>query len=199
MVDLRAYEDTLHQEGYGAVCGLDEVGRGPLAGPVVASAVILPEGQQIEGLRDSKRLSPPQRERFFEVIQGCAVAVGLGIVENEVIDRINILQATRLAMRKAVAALSKKPDYLLIDALMLPELELPQKAIIRGDCLSLSIAAASVMAKVTRDRLMIRYHETFPVYQFHRHKGYGTRVHLQKIREFGPCKLHRKSFRGVLN
>jgi len=199
VVDLRSYEKALYQKGYRAVCGIDEVGRGPLAGPVIAAAVILPKAKNIEGLRDSKRLTPLQRERFFDTIQNCAEAIGIGVVENETIDRINILQSSLLAMRKALDALKKKPDYLLIDALTLPGLDLPQKGIIHGDDLSISIAAASVIAKVTRDRLMIHYHDVFPAYDFHRHKGYGTRVHLEKIKEFGPCRLHRKSFRGVIN
>ena len=199
MDDRSVYEKILYQAGYGAICGVDEAGRGPLAGPVVAAAVILPKGFFIEGLRDSKRLSPLQRHRFFDIIEKTAEATGVGIVENDVIDRINILQASLLAMRKAVDALQKRPDALLIDAMTLPDLDIHQEGIIHGDDLSISIAAASVVAKVTRDRLMIQYHEIFPAYRFDRHKGYGTRFHLQKIQEFGPCKLHRRTFRGVIN
>lgn len=199
MGDRNRYENALHQTGYKAVCGVDEAGRGPLAGPVVAAAVILPQGSLIEGLRDSKRLSSLQRDRFFDTIYNIAEAIGVGIVGNETIDQVNILQATLQAMRKAVDSLEIRPDYLLVDALTLPGLDIRQEGVIHGDDLSISIAAASVIAKVTRDRLMTQYHEVFPAYHFDRHKGYGTRIHLQKIKEFGPCRLHRKTFRGVIN
>ncbi len=194
---MTSFERALHSTGYRSICGIDEAGRGPLAGPVVAAAVILPEDCFIEGLRDSKKLSPTRREIFFDHINAMACAVAVGIIDNETIDRVNILQATLLAMHEALKGLSKKPDFLLIDALTLPGLKIPQKGIIHGDDLSQSIAAASVIAKVTRDRLMCDYHETYPNYLFSRHKGYGTREHLRRIKEFGPCPLHRKTFRGV--
>ncbi len=195
---MTSIENKAYARGYRKICGLDEAGRGPLAGPVIAAAVILPLNCQVPGLRDSKKLTPRQRDRFFDVITEQALAIGVGRVENDTIDDINILQATLLAMDKALNALKTKPDYLLIDALRLPNVSIPQEGIIHGDDLSVSIAAASVIAKVTRDRLMVDFNEAFPEYRFHRHKGYGTREHLQKIREYGPCRLHRKTFRGVL-
>jgi len=195
---MTSFEAKAAARGYQKICGLDEVGRGPLAGPVMAAAVILPRGCLIPGLRDSKKLTPLQRERFYDHITEVALSIGIGTVENETIDEINIYQATLLAMQQALKVLKTKPDYLLIDALRLPNIDIPQEGIIRGDNLSISIAAASVIAKVTRDRLMIRYHADFPEYQFHRHKGYGTREHFEKIKEYGPCPLHRKSFRGVI-
>ncbi len=195
---VNTIENALYSSGYQSVCGIDEAGRGPLAGPVVAAAVILPPGCLIAGLRDSKKLSPARRDCLFDQINDEATAFAVGIIDNVTIDRINILQATLLAMKESVGALQKKPDYLLIDALTLPDLEIPQEGIIHGEDLSVSIAAASVIAKVTRDRLMCRYHEEFPEYNFYRHKGYGTREHLQNIKEFGPCRLHRRTFRGVI-
>ena len=195
---MTSFEVALYESGHKLVCGLDEAGRGPLAGPVVAGAVILPENCVMEGLRDSKKLSARRRDFFFEAINKKARAVGIGIVDNETIDRINILQATRLAMKKALDALQLKPDALLIDALTLSDIDIPQQGIIHGDDRSISIAAASVIAKVTRDRLMCDYHAAFPAYHFHQHKGYSTRQHLEQIREYGPCPLHRKTFRGVI-
>jgi len=195
---MTSFEAALYTSGYASICGIDEVGRGPLAGPVVSAAVILPQNCVLEGLRDSKKLSPRRREIFFDQISQKARAIGIGMVDNETIDRINILQATLLSMRKALDALQVRPDYLLIDALTLPHIEIPQQGIIRGDDRSMSIAAASVIAKVTRDRLMCVYHDQFPAYDFHRHKGYGTREHLQRIKVNGPCPLHRKTFRGVI-
>ena len=190
-------EERLYASGYKAICGIDEAGRGPLAGPVVAAAVILPKDLPYPGLRDSKKLSLRRREYFFELISRTARSIGLGVVENEIIDEINILQATRLAMKQALDGLQIPADYLLIDALNLSEVDIPQEGIIHGDDQSLSIAAASVIAKVSRDQLMRVQHDIFPEYGFDRHKGYGTREHLQKIREFGPCRIHRKTFRGV--
>ncbi|MFQ5588071.1 MAG: ribonuclease HII [Nitrospiria bacterium] len=195
---MTSFENALYARGYRFLCGIDEAGRGALAGPVVAAAVILPEGCLIEGLRDSKKLSPKRREFFLNQIQSVARAIGVGVVDNETVDRINILQATLIAMRKGFDALSVKPDYLLIDALTLPKIGIPQQGIIHGDDRSQSIAAASVVAKVTRDRLMCEYHTSYPMYALDRHKGYGTREHLLRIKEFGPCPLHRKTFRGVI-
>lgn len=195
---MSLFERVLSSFGYQYICGIDEAGRGPLAGPVVAAAVIFPSGFSVPGLRDSKLLTPLQRETLFSQITQNALSIGVGIVDNGLIDEINILQATLLAMRKGVEQLQVKPDYLLIDALTLPGFNIGQKGIIHGDNLSVSIAAASIVAKVTRDRLMCQYHEEFPEYRFNSHKGYGTHEHLEKIREFGPCRLHRKTFRGVI-
>jgi len=200
---MTSNEDRLYASGYRAICGIDEAGRGPLAGPVVAAAVILPQAPVLTqdgllpGLRDSKKLSPRKRDQFFEQISKTARSIGIGVVSHEMIDEINILQSTILAMQRALEALHISPDYLLIDALRLSEIDLPQEGIIHGDDLSLSIAAASVIAKVKRDRLMLDDHKLFPQYGFDRHKGYGTPEHLQNIKRFGPCRIHRKTFRGV--
>ena len=176
------------------ICGIDEAGRGPLAGPVVAGAVILPKGLKIPYLNDSKQLSEKKREELYDVIMEQAVSVGVGIVSPERIDEINILQATYEAMREAVGTLSYRPDVLLNDAVIIPELTIPQEKIIKGDAKSLSIAAASVIAKVTRDRMMKAYHELFPEYGFDKHKGYGSKEHIEMIQKIGPCAIHRRSF-----
>ena len=197
LFEMSLFERSLSSFGYRYICGIDEAGRGPLAGPVVAAAVILPSGLLIPGVRDSKLLASRQREILFELIAREAISIGVGAVDNHTIDEINILQATLLAMKRAVACLPLEPDYLLIDALTLPGFPRGQKGIIHGDNLCMTIAAASIVAKVMRDRLMDRYHQEFPQYQFNAHKGYGTRAHLQKIKEFGPSPLHRKTFRGV--
>ncbi|MBI5379772.1 MAG: ribonuclease HII [Nitrospirae bacterium] len=194
---LLAFEQALWQQGFRRVAGLDEAGRGPLAGPVVAAAVILSPESFLPGLDDSKRLSPQQRDRLEEAIRQEAVAFGVGIVEPPVIDRLNILQSTRLAMTEALAQITPPPDHLLLDALTLPACPLPQTPLIKGDQRSLSIAAASVIAKVTRDRLMAQCHAVYPQYRFHEHKGYPTPAHLEALRRYGPCPLHRKTFRGV--
>lgn len=176
------------------ICGIDEAGRGPLAGPVVAGAVILPKGLKIPYLNDSKQLSEKKREELYDVIMEQALSVGVGIVSPERIDEINILQATYEAMREAVGKLSYRPDVLLNDAVIIPELTIPQEKIIKGDAKSLSIAAASVIAKVTRDRMMKAYHELFPEYGFDKHKGYGSKEHIEMIQKIGPCAIHRRSF-----
>jgi ribonuclease HII len=196
-LDRTFFERIGFEQGFQRIAGLDEAGRGPLAGPVVASAVILPKDLVLPGLRDSKKLTALQRDRFFEEINGCATAVGVGRVDPEVIDRINILKATHLAMTRALNHLTVVPDYLLIDALTLPGLQTPQKALIRGDDLSQTIAAASVIAKVTRDRLMLEYDLLYPEYHFRSHKGYGTAEHLEALERFGPCPIHRMTFRRV--
>jgi ribonuclease HII len=188
--------------GARAVAGIDEAGRGPLAGPVVAAAVILDPQDPIDGLNDSKRLSPARREHLFGQIQSRARAVGVGIVAPAEIDRINILQATLKAMTEAVAALPRAspglaPDHLLIDALTLPEVSLPQDGIVGGDGRCVSIAAASIVAKVTRDRLMASLDARYPGYGFAVHKGYPTAAHREALRRLGPCPIHRRSFRGV--
>ena len=176
------------------ICGIDEAGRGPLAGPVVAGAVILPKGLKIPYLNDSKQLSEKKREELYDVIMEQAVSVGVGIISPERIDEINILQATYEAMREAVGKLAYRPDVLLNDAVIIPELTIPQEKIIKGDAKSLSIAAASVIAKVTRDRMMKAYHELFPEYGFDKHKGYGSKEHIEMIQKIGPCAIHRRSF-----
>ena len=191
---MQEYEDTY--AACQAICGIDEAGRGPLAGPVVAGAVILPKDCRILYLNDSKKLSEKRREELFLEIQEKAVAWKVGIVGPEVIDRINILQATYEAMRQAVAGLSVTPDLLLNDAVTIPGVEIFQVPIIKGDAKSVSIAAASIMAKVTRDHMMAKYDTIYPEYGFARHKGYGTAAHIAAIREHGPCPIHRNTFIG---
>ena len=181
-------------ESQGLICGIDEVGRGPLAGPVVAGAVILPKDCQILYLNDSKKLTARRRELLYDEIMEKAVAVGIGVISQEVIDEINILQATYEAMRQAVGNLSVRPDVLLNDAVTIPGLSQLQVPIIKGDAKSLSIAAASVVAKVTRDRMMEVLDEKYPEYHFASNKGYGSAAHMAALREYGPCPLHRRTF-----
>lgn len=181
-------------DGCSLICGVDEAGRGPLAGPVAAGAVILPKDCMILYLNDSKKLSEKRREELFLEIREKAVSYSVGIVGPERIDEINILQATYEAMRQAVSGLGVVPDLLLNDAVTIPELAIPQVPIIKGDAKSVSIAAASILAKVTRDHLMEEYDRQFPQYGFAKHKGYGTAAHVAAIREFGPCPIHRRSF-----
>lgn len=196
-------EMALFQQGYCFVAGLDEAGRGCLAGPVVAAAVILPlplseEGlARFAGVRDSKQLTPQARASLYEIIVRHALAVGVGRGSVELIDERNILQATKHAMREALTHLSPPPQALLLDAVRLPTVPLPQVSIIKGDALCLSIAAASIIAKVTRDRLMLALHEQYPLYGFCQHKGYGTERHLAALKQHGPCPIHRKSFSPV--
>jgi ribonuclease HII len=193
-----AFEDEARACGFRLIAGVDEVGRGALAGPVVAAAVILdPERPLPDGLDDSKKLTALQRERITNEILQTALAFAVGQVEPEEIDRINILQASRLAMIEALKQLDPCADYVLIDAVQLKEAELPQKAIIHGDSISASIAAASVIAKTYRDALMRAFHEVYPTYNFAKHVGYSTREHLDALRLHGPCRIHRKSFHGV--
>lgn len=189
---MKEYEYTYEACGY--ICGIDEAGRGPLAGPVVAGAVILPKDCQILFLNDSKKLSEKKRELLFDEIREKAVSFGVGIIGPGRIDEINILQATYEAMREAVASLSVVPDLLLNDAVTIPELDLNQLPIIKGDGKSVSIAAASILAKVTRDRMMAEYDALFPQYGFAKHKGYGTAAHIQALKEHGPCPIHRNTF-----
>lgn len=183
--------------GYRRIAGLDEAGRGPLAGPVVAAAVILPARCRLAGVDDSKQLTESDRERLFALIQERAVGIGVGSASHEEVDRLNILEATRLAMGRAVASVMPVPDCLLIDAVTLPGCRLPARSIIKGDALSLSIAAASIIAKVTRDRLMAEYHRIYPEYDFLAHKGYGTDEHRRRLLEHGPCAIHRRTFAPV--
>ena len=192
-----AHEYELRRAGFRRIAGLDEVGRGSLAGPVVAAAVVLPARPRIRGLRDSKVLTRLQRERLYEDIVGRADAIGVGCIEVETIDRINILQATKLAMGEALAHLPEPPDHLLIDALTLREAAYPQRAIIDGDAISSSIAAASIVAKVTRDRICDEMDVRFPGYGFARNKGYGTRGHYAALVREGPCDWHRRSFAPI--
>ena len=189
---MKKYEKEYGHLGY--LCGIDEVGRGPLAGPVYAAAVILPADNDLLYSNDSKKLSEKKREALFDEIMEKAIAVGVGIVDEKVIDDINILQATYKAMRLAIDNLKVKPQILLNDAVIIPDVDIPQEKIIKGDAKSVSIAAASIIAKVTRDRLMAKYDEKYPDYGFAGHKGYGTAAHIEKIKEIGPCPIHRRSF-----
>lgn len=191
-------EDTVRRRGFQLVAGIDEVGRGPLAGPVVAAAVVLPAGLELPGVKDSKLLAASRREACSQKILDCALGVALGSVEASEIDRTNILQATFQAMVQAVAALSVSPDYLLIDGPYRIPLSIDQEGIPGGDRQCLSIAAASIVAKVYRDRLMCDYHRQYPEYGFDRNKGYGTAEHLEALRRHGPCPIHRVSFRRVV-
>lgn len=191
---MYAFERQIHGEGYKFIAGVDEVGRGALAGPVVAAAVIFPPGYLNDQINDSKKLSAGKREIVCAAIRKEAIAVGIGVIDVDVIDSVNILQASLLAMREAVLDLSLPPDFILIDGLNEIPLALPQRTIIKGDALSVSIAAASIVAKVSRDRIMEMYHRQFPQYNFLRNKGYGTREHRLAVKEFGLSKIHRKSF-----
>lgn len=195
--DLWLFEKKAFQKGFSKIAGIDEAGRGPLAGPVVSAAVIIPNSLQISGISDSKKLTPKKRDYLYEKIYDLAVSVGIGIVDPFEIDRINILQASLLSMAMAAENLAPQPDCLLIDGTFLISSTLPQEAIPKGDALSVSIAAASIVAKVTRDRLMERYHQDYPLFGFSKHKGYPTKAHKEAIRKFGCCLIHRKSFRGV--
>ncbi len=194
---LYEFDESIFQEGFRTVAGIDEAGRGPLAGPVVASAVMLCYDSKIEGINDSKKLTGRQRERLFYIILDNAVDIGIGIVDAEIIDEINILKATKLAMLLALKDLKTEPELMLIDAISLPSVQIKQKPIIKGDSKSASIAAASIIAKVTRDLIMTMYHEQYPHYGFDRHKGYPTKEHIIKLNIYGPCPIHRKSFARV--
>jgi len=191
------FEKEAAKKGCRKIAGIDEAGRGPLAGPVVSAAVILPLTLDDSEITDSKKLSPGKRERLYDQIYARATAVGIGIVDSVEIDRINILQASLLSMAMAAENLDPCPDFLLIDGIFSIASDLPQKPIPKGDGLSISIAAASIIAKVTRDRLMQKYHHYYPQFDFPRHKGYPTKAHKEAIRKFGFCPIHRKSFKGV--
>ena len=195
--DPWVFEKALNAEGYQSVAGVDEAGRGPLAGPVVSAAVMLACDFDDRGVTDSKTLTWRQRETFYERIYQQAKGIGIGIVDAVEIDRINILQATRLSMAMAVANLKPPPDYVLIDGKTDIDVPMAQQSIVKGDSRSISIAAASIVAKVSRDRLMKRYHADFPEFGFDRHKGYPTRAHRDAIAAHGPCWIHRRSFNGV--
>ena len=195
---MRVCEERLKREGFSRIAGVDEAGRGPLAGPVVAAACILPEGALFEKLNDSKQVSSPHRQILFAQIASFpGVYYGIGMASVAEIDRYNILRATFLAMRRAVAKLPEAPDYLLIDGNQIPSFEAPAEALVEGDGRSISIAAASILAKVTRDRMMEKFDRKWPQYGFKEHKGYGTERHREALAKWGPCPLHRKSFEPV--
>lgn len=193
-VDWHKYENAARAKGFKAICGVDEAGRGPLAGPVCAAAVILPPDCVIEGLNDSKKLSEKKREALFDVIKDKALAYSIAMASEKEIDEINILQATFLAMKRAVDSLSIKPDYILVDGNRDPLFDTETELVVKGDSLSASIAAASVLAKVTRDRFMLEIDKKYPQYQFSKHKGYGTKLHYEMIAEYGISDVHRRTF-----
>ena len=192
---MNSFERRAHQRGYRLIAGIDEAGRGPLAGPVVAAAVILPHDYENPEIKDSKKLTPRKRERLYEVIEHDALSIGLGVVEASVIDDVNVFQATLMAMKEAVSNLALKPDYLIIDGSCCIFVPLPQEAVVKGDSRSISVASASIIAKVSRDSIMEIYHRQFPQYNFLKNKGYGTGEHREAIKKYGPCKIHRRSFR----
>jgi ribonuclease HII len=191
------FELEARRRGYRKIAGLDEAGRGPLAGPVVASAVVLPSRCRLIGCDDSKLLTESEREQLYVTITERAIGIGIGSASHEEIDQLNILEATRLAMHRALAGLRPQPDCLLIDAISLPGCPIPLRSIIKGDALCLSVAAASIVAKVTRDRLMAEFHRQYPHYNFLSHKGYGTEEHLQQLARHGPCLIHRRTYAPV--
>ena len=197
-IDLLSLESDLWTKGFRTVGGVDEVGRGPLAGPVVAACVVFPQDFFLPGVNDSKKLTAKKRERLFDQILDTAHQVGVGIVGEKTIDSMNILNASLKAMWKAVKELKNAPEFILVDGNQrIPDLPLPQMPVIKGDSKSLSIAAASIVAKVIRDRIMLHYHKKYPEFSFAAHKGYATRVHVEALRAFGPCEIHRRSFKPV--
>lgn len=193
MVDY-SIENEYREKGFNIICGVDEAGRGPLAGPVYAAAVILPSDCVIEGLNDSKKLTEKKREALFDEIKEKALANGIASADEKEIDEINILNATFLAMKRAIASLSVRPDLALIDGNQKPHTDIEEVTVIKGDAKSMSIAAASVLAKVSRDRFMLEMAEKYPQYEFARHKGYGTKLHYEKIAQYGVCDIHRRTF-----
>lgn len=195
-IDNYEYERKLRKEGIKLIAGVDEVGRGPLVGPVVAACVILPEKFNLEGLTDSKKLTEKKRDFFFEEIEKQAISIGIGIKNEDVIDEVNIYEATKLAMKEAIDKCDVKPEHILIDAMPL-ELDIPTTSIIKGDLKSITISAASVIAKVTRDRMMYELDEKYPMYEFKKNKGYPTKAHMEAIKEYGIIKQHRKTFGPV--
>lgn len=193
-MDWLEFEKEALAKGYKSVCGVDEAGRGPLAGPVCAAAVILPEGVIIDGVNDSKKLSEKKRESLFDVIREKALSYSIAYATVDEIEEINILNATMLAMRRAIDGLDIKADYAMIDGNKIPPIDIDAECIVKGDAKSMSIACASILAKVSRDRLLYKYAEEYPMYGFDKHKGYGTKVHREAILKYGPCPYHRKSF-----
>jgi ribonuclease HII len=198
-MDIYRYDQSLRKQGYVRIAGIDEAGRGPLAGPVVSSAVVLKEGITITGLRDSKRVPEDERTSLFFAIQDASIDIGIGIVGPEDIDRLNILRATRQSMKIAVEKLSITPDMLIIDALSLPSVLIRQISPIKAESVSASVAAASIIAKYTRDKIMLDYHHEYPMYNFQKHKGYSTKEHIEMLQRYGPCPIHRKSFFRVMS
>lgn len=193
-MDWLEFEKEALAKGYKAVCGVDEAGRGPLAGPVCAAAVILPEGVVIDGVNDSKKLSEKKRESLFDVIREQALSYSIAYATVDEIEEFNILNATMLAMRRAIDGLDIKADYAMIDGNKIPPIDIDAECIVKGDAKSMSIACASILAKVSRDRLLYKYAEEYPMYGFDKHKGYGTAAHREAILKYGPCPYHRKSF-----
>jgi len=192
---LKEIENELYRDGAKKICGIDEAGRGPLAGPVVVAAVIMPQDSMIEGVNDSKKVSEKKREKLYEEITSNAISWGVGIIDPQEIDNINILNATKKGLTTALKALTEKPDIILVDALTgIDTLGISYKSIIKGDAKSYSIAAASIIAKVTRDRIICEWDKIYPQYGFEKHKGYGTKAHIEAIKEYGICQIHRKSF-----
>ena len=196
IIDITKYEKELNKEGIELIAGVDEVGRGPLIGPVVAAAVILPKDYKLEGLTDSKKLSEKKREYFYEIIKKDALAIGIGIVNEKIIDEINIYEATKVAMKEAINNLKIKPEHILIDAMPL-SLDIPTTSIIKGDLLSITISAASVIAKVTRDHMLYDIDKEYPMYDLKNNKGYGTKKHIAAIKKYGITKYHRLSYKPV--
>ena len=194
MTDLWSFENSVYDEGYSLVCGVDEAGRGPLAGPVCAAAVILPKGLIIPGLDDSKKISEKKRDELFEIIKEKALTYGIAFASVEEIEKYNILAATFIAMNRAISQLNPKSDIALIDGNRTKGIEIESRSVVKGDSKCADIAAASILAKVTRDRYMLEMAEKFPQYYFEKHKGYGTKLHYETIREYGPCEIHRLSF-----
>lgn len=195
-VDNQKYEKALYKTGVTLIAGVDEVGRGPLVGPVVVSAVILPKGYYLEGLTDSKKLSEKKRNEFYEIIKANAISIGIGIMGPDIIDEVNIYEATKLAMKAAIADLKVKPEHVLIDAMKL-DLDIPSTSVIKGDLLSVSISAASVIAKVTRDNMMYELDKKYPEYEFGRHKGYPTKKHIENVKKYGVLSNYRFTFRPI--
>ena len=193
-INLWEIENSLYTEGYKSICGVDEAGRGPLAGPVCAAAVILPKGLELPGLNDSKKLTDKKRRELFPIIKEQAIAYGIGLASHEEIDEMNILQATYLAMERAIAQLEGKADFALIDGNRAKDFGLPVRTVVKGDSLSASIAAASILAKVTRDDIMLKMAEKYPEYSFEVHKGYGTKAHYEALRMYGHSPIHRMTF-----
>lgn len=192
------YENELYDKGYKLICGIDEVGRGPLLGPVVTAAVILPIGYFNPEIKDSKKLSEKKREKLYDIIMKDAISIGIGIVDEKKIDEINIYEATKVAMKMAIDNLDVKPDYILIDAMKL-DIDIPSSSIIKGDAKSESIASASIIAKVTRDRMLDEIDLEYPMYDLKNNKGYGTKKHLEALKQYGPCKYHRYSYSPVID
>lgn len=197
-MDIYQFDESLRKKGFLRIAGIDEAGRGPLAGPVVSAAVVMKEGVKIAGLRDSKKVPENERASLFYELRNTCLDIGIGIVGHEDIDRLNILRATRLSMQLAVENLSESPDLLIIDALSLPLVPIKQLTPIKGESISASVAAASIIAKCTRDKIMLDYHLKYPQYNFEKHKGYSTKEHLEMLHIYGPCPIHRKSFFRVM-